>query len=115
MGGELAPEAGDEAAIGGAAGGSAVDDLEYVKEKCDLEAFPADFEAVAAKATVLNVMGNKITQVPASIGSLSRLVELNVSENQLSVLCPEIGRLVALQVLDVSDNKLTALEDFLGM
>ena len=57
-----------------------------------------DFDTAAAKATVVNVMGNKITQVPASIGTLTLLVELNVSENALTELCPEIGFLVALQV-----------------
>ena len=45
-----------------AAGAVAID--EYVKEKCELEELPSDYEVVAAQATVFNVMGNKLTVLP---------------------------------------------------
>jgi len=55
-----------------AAGAVAID--EYVKEKCELEELPSDFETVAAQATVFNVMGNKLTVLPpGGLSNISRV------------------------------------------
>lgn len=65
-------------------------------------------------AQVLALDGNRISQVPAAIGQLSRLESLALSDNLLTELPPALGRLPRLRQLLVSQNRLARLPDELG-
>ena len=64
---------------------------------------------------MLNVAGNRIAELPDSIGSARRLTELDCSHNRLTSLPNSLGDNTTttsssqLTVLDVSDNRLAAL------
>ena len=57
---------------------------------------------------------NFLTELPTSVGNLSRLTNLNVDRNRLFELPIEIGQLVSLNVLSLRENKLTLLPQELG-
>lgn len=63
---------------------------------------------------MLALDGNRISQLPASIGQLARLESLALSDNCLDELPPSIGKLARLRQLLVSRNRLTRLPDELG-
>src|SRR6476620_12290403 len=50
-----------------------------------------------------------LTELPASIGSLTHLQKLRVSGHQSTALPESIGRLSHLETLDLSNNRLTTL------
>ena len=52
---------------------------------------------------------NKLTNLPAEIGTLTFLEELHLRGNQLTRLPPEIGRLKNLVRLDLKDNQLATI------
>ncbi|KAI9829242.1 MAG: Glucose-repressible alcohol dehydrogenase transcriptional effector [Sarea resinae] len=57
---------------------------------------------------------NKLTHLPAAIGSLRSLSHLDISSNQLSELPPEIGMLTGLKNLLLFDNNLHTLPAEMG-
>jgi len=59
----------------------------------------------------LNLTGENLTTLPASIGSLAGLNYLNLSNNLLIALPPEVGTLTNLNTLVLNDNSLTSLPD----
>jgi Leucine-rich repeat (LRR) protein len=63
---------------------------------------------------VLNVQGNKLTNLPDEIGKLVNLTHFVISNNQLSSLPPGIGNLNKLNHLYASGNKITSLPDEIG-
>ena len=56
----------------------------------------------------------RLTELPISIGSLTKLKSLNLSSNQLTTLPESFSQLTQLTSLDLSRNQLTALPDSLG-
>ena len=54
--------------------------------------------------TSLNLSCNKLTALPASIGSLRSLERLDISENDLAELPPSLSELQALRVLNIGGN-----------
>lgn len=62
----------------------------------------------------LDLLGNRLTFLPLSIGNLTTLEKLDVSENQLISLPDTIGNLLNLKDLDLSENWLTSLPDTIG-
>ena len=56
---------------------------------------------------------NKITQLPASIGSCTKLQKCALAGNQLEVLPSEMAACVNLELLRISANKLTTLPEWL--
>ena len=52
----------------------------------------------------LNLSGNRLTALPASIGSLKNLEVLDASDNELRELPHTMGDLCSLQTLDISGN-----------
>ncbi|WP_182407308.1 leucine-rich repeat domain-containing protein [Psychrobacter sp. GP33] len=59
----------------------------------------------------LDIRSNQLTELPESIGKLTRLRRLIVSKNQLDRLPDSIGQLINLECLDISDNPLTTLPE----
>ena len=56
----------------------------------------------------LNLSGNRLTALPASIGSLKHLEVLNASNNDLRELPPTMSDLRSLQTLDISGNPIAS-------
>ena len=65
-------------------------------------------------ATVLALEGMGLTEVPESLGNLTRLQLLDLSENQLTSLPKSLGNLAQLQELDLHTNQLTLLPESLS-
>lgn len=63
---------------------------------------------------VLNLAGNRLSEVPEDIGGLARLRRLGLKGNRLTCLPPSIGQLRALEELYLTDNALTALPPSIG-
>jgi internalin A len=62
----------------------------------------------------LDLSGNRLMQLPESLGQLTQLQRLELSRNQLTELPESLGQLTQLQFLDLSGNRLTQLPESLG-
>jgi Leucine-rich repeat (LRR) protein len=62
----------------------------------------------------LVLAGNRLGQLPRSIGSLTQLKHLALDSNKLTQLPAELGQLQRLEVLLLHGNQLAALPDALG-
>lgn len=62
----------------------------------------------------LNLSGNKLTELPDSIGNLSQLQFLWIMSNQLTHLPESIGNLSQLRQLWLQENQLTHLPESIG-
>ncbi|KAJ3360368.1 hypothetical protein GGF32_008428 [Allomyces javanicus] len=69
---------------------------------------------LADHITVLNLAGNSLETLPATLWSLTSLRELNVSHNALSRLSPLVACLASLVELHVNGNQLTELPSTLA-
>jgi len=68
-----------------------------------------------AKLEFLNISGNKVTEIPPEVGSLSRLKEFDLSNNLIHTLPEEIQNLKVLRKLQANGNRLRKLpEGILG-
>ena len=63
---------------------------------------------------VLEVLANRLVQLPDDIGSLENLLTLVVTTNQLRLLPNSIGKLKNLLYMHVYNNQLKALPDSVG-
>ena len=63
---------------------------------------------------MLDLCGNRLSNVPAAVWELERLEHLDLGANRLAHLDPGIARLRRLRILDASENRLTALAVELG-
>jgi small GTP-binding protein len=63
-------------------------------------------DAAVGKEKILDLRGNRLSELPPEIGQLTRLTHLDLSFNTLNGLPPEIRRLTELTDLDLSDNRL---------
>ena len=64
---------------------------------------------ISYSSILLNLLNNKLTNLPAEIGNLTNLQSLGVNYNQLTSLSAEIGNLTNLQKLFLEYNQLTSL------
>jgi Leucine-rich repeat (LRR) protein len=64
--------------------------------------------------TSLNISNNQLTTLPPAIGNLANLEVLNVENNRLQTIPAEIGQLKHLVSADFSNNRLTSLPPELG-
>lgn len=59
----------------------------------------------------VNMMSNRLREVPTGIKHLKQIKELNLADNRLLEVPSEIGELTQLEILDLSMNQLTKLPD----
>jgi internalin A len=71
-------------------------------------------QAASEQASVLNLSGLGLTEVPLEIGQLVNLKELDLSGNQISIIPDEIGQLVNLEHLDLRHNQIVAIPEAIG-
>ncbi|KNE54920.1 hypothetical protein AMAG_00864 [Allomyces macrogynus ATCC 38327] len=69
---------------------------------------------LADRVTVLNLAGNSLETLPATLWSLTSLRELNVSHNALSRLSPLVACLAGLVELHINGNQLTEMPSTLA-
>jgi hypothetical protein len=62
----------------------------------------------------LHLSHNQLTELPESIGKLTKLVKLHLSDNQLTTLPNTITNLINLRYLDLNDNQLTTVPNSIG-
>ncbi len=62
----------------------------------------------------LDLSGNQLISLPASIGNLSNVTELDLTHNQLNSLPDSIGDLKKLTELNLRNHQLTSLPDSIG-
>ena len=74
------------------------------------EALPRNREGLLT-ITNLVICSKQLTELPESIGQLTKLRRLVVSKNQIDRLPDSIGQLINLECLDISDNPLTTLPE----
>lgn len=65
-------------------------------------------------ATKLDLSGLGLTELPESLGQLTKLEFLNLNNNQLTALPESIGQLTQLDGLYLYNNQLTALPESIG-
>ncbi|GIL88583.1 hypothetical protein Vretimale_19082 [Volvox reticuliferus] len=83
-------------------------------EGCSLAQLPADI-SLLKNLKVLLAPRNKLTQVPAEIGRLSRsLVQLDLGTNKLTEVPAQLCELTALQILNLMANELEHLPEGIG-
>lgn len=75
---------------------------------------PTKQQALSALES-LDVSGNKLAHLPASIGQLARLQTLIANNNCLEALPPPLLSLASLRLLDVRKNKITEGDDGLPL
>uniref|UniRef100_A0A183C253 Leucine-rich repeat-containing protein 57 n=1 Tax=Globodera pallida TaxID=36090 RepID=A0A183C253_GLOPA len=75
---------------------------------------PNVVEELHSALRILALSGNKIRELPPSIGTFSMLKQLYIANNRLTSLPDEIGCLKTLELLDAAGNQLTELPDSLA-
>jgi Leucine-rich repeat (LRR) protein len=63
----------------------------------------------------VDLSGQQLTAIPASVLSQTDIVSLNLSNNQLTTLPADIGKLTNLETLNVENNRLESLPDEIGL
>jgi Leucine-rich repeat (LRR) protein len=74
-----------------------------------LRKLPESFFSNMERLSQLDLSGNRLLEIPSSIGKCRHLVHLSAARNKLKALPPDIGRLGWLRRLDLSKNKLSFL------
>lgn len=59
----------------------------------------------------LSVLDNKLEEIPAEIGHLTKLIEINLASNKLSSLPHQLYQCKHLTKIHVARNKLTSLPE----
>ena len=80
----------------------------------EIRALPDGIGELDGLSDYLYLSDNKLTDLPRSIGKLTRLRYLNVSDNQLARLPESIGDLASLIELRASGNHLLSLPESVG-
>jgi adenylate cyclase len=76
---------------------------------CKLASLPKDLFEHTSVLETLTLDCNTLSELPSSIGVLTKLVRLSVQANNLEALPSEISNLVELKVLDVQKNNMKTL------
>jgi len=82
----------------------------YLDKREQLVLFPDQIFALS-KLTELNLMGNRLNELPMGLAGLSNLRILNLKLNKLTILPEWIYALYKLMALDVGYNQLSALPE----
>jgi internalin A len=71
-------------------------------------------KAFLTGATVLDLSGIRLAEVPLELSQLTRLESLDLSNNKLTSVPPELGQLANLTQLALHQNQLTSVPPELG-
>ncbi|KAF6724127.1 Leucine-rich repeat-containing protein 57 [Oryzias melastigma] len=79
-----------------------------------LQEFPEELQRLTANLRTVDLSGNKIEVLPASIGNFLQLKSLTLNSNRLTALPSEMGKLKKLETLCLSGNRIERLPPTLG-
>lgn len=79
-----------------------------------LQEFPEELQRLTGNLRTVDLSGNKIEVLPASIGNFLQMKSLTLNSNRLSSLPPEIGKLKKLETLSLNGNRIQQLPSTLG-
>lgn len=79
-----------------------------------LQEFPEDLQSLTSNLRTVDLSGNKIPVLPASIGNFLQLKSLTLSGNRLTGLPCEIGKLKKLETLILNGNQIQQLPPGVG-
>ena len=85
-------------------------DYNYINR---LTSLPAGIGSLTG-LTLLDLDYNLLTSLPAEIGNLTQLEMLDLDYNHLASLPPEIGSMTGLTTLDLKSNQITSLPPVIG-
>jgi Leucine-rich repeat (LRR) protein len=92
---------------------SPCENITFLNLNCnELTEFPTI--AYLTSITRLSLRSNQFSEIPSTIGDLSRMVDLNLSFNSLTRLPSTIGALTNLTRLDVSGNQISEIPATIG-
>uniref|UniRef100_H2M2E9 Leucine-rich repeat-containing protein 57 n=1 Tax=Oryzias latipes TaxID=8090 RepID=H2M2E9_ORYLA len=79
-----------------------------------LQEFPEELQRLTANLRTVDLSGNKIEVLPASIGNFLQLRSLTLNSNRLTALPSEMGKLKKLETLCLNGNRIERLPPTLG-
>ncbi|XP_054913247.1 leucine-rich repeat-containing protein 57 [Poeciliopsis prolifica] len=79
-----------------------------------LQEFPEELQKLTANLRTVDLSGNKIEVLPASVGNFLQLKSLTLNSNKLTGLPAEIGKLKKLETLSLNGNQIQQLPPAVG-
>ncbi|XP_014824130.1 PREDICTED: leucine-rich repeat-containing protein 57 [Poecilia mexicana] len=79
-----------------------------------LQEFPEELQRLTSNLRTVDLSGNKIEILPASIGNFLQLKSLTLNSNKLTGLPAEIGKLKKLETLSLNGNQIQQLPPTVG-
>ncbi|GAA6215305.1 leucine-rich repeat-containing protein 57 [Lates japonicus] len=79
-----------------------------------LQEFPEELQRLTSNLRTVDLSGNKIELLPATIGNFLQLKSLTLNSNRLTSLPPDIGKLKKLETLSLNLNRIQQLPPDLG-
>ncbi|XP_070698671.1 leucine-rich repeat-containing protein 57 [Pempheris klunzingeri] len=79
-----------------------------------LQEFPEELQRLTANLRTVDLSGNKIEVLPASIGNFLQLKSLTLNSNRLTSIPSEISKLKKLETLSLNGNRIQQLPPSLG-
>lgn len=79
-----------------------------------LQEFPEELQRLTANLRTVDLSGNKIEVLPASIGNFLQMKSLTLNSNRLTGLPSEIGKLKKLETLSLTGNRIQQLPSTVG-
>lgn len=79
-----------------------------------LQEFPEELQRLTSNLRTVDLSGNKIEVLPASIGNFLQLKSLTLNSNKLTCIPSEISKLKKLETLSLNGNRIQQLPPALG-
>ncbi|XP_007574966.1 leucine-rich repeat-containing protein 57 [Poecilia formosa] len=79
-----------------------------------LQEFPEELQRLTSNLRTVDLSGNKIEILPASVGNFLQLKSLTLNSNKLTGLPAEIGKLKKLETLSLNGNQIQLLPPTVG-
>ncbi|XP_036927356.1 leucine-rich repeat-containing protein 57 [Acanthopagrus latus] len=79
-----------------------------------LQEFPEELQRLTSNLRTVDLSGNKIEVLPASIGNFLQLKSLTLNSNKLTCIPSEISKLKKLETLSLNGNRIQQLPPTLG-
>ncbi|XP_034534720.1 leucine-rich repeat-containing protein 57 [Notolabrus celidotus] len=79
-----------------------------------LQEFPEELQRLTANLRTVDLSGNKIEVVPASVGNFLLLKSLTLNSNRLTSIPSELSKLKKLETLSLNGNRIQQIPSSLG-